>query len=238
MLKITLTTLLCSLLAVAVQPTVADEKPKPSAEAEATERARNEEASEKKRRLAEERAQDKRREQERREEELGRMKQELGALREKAQHPETPEEARAELKREIQQLESRLKQAVGEQTPVKKGEAKPGGKPELPPELRERAEQLELASRRIKHVRAAAENLMAAEMPDMARELLQRAEGMEREVAAGKEELMRKVQGQQPGTKQPPQGEAEALRNENRQLQNELRELRGLVEKLRTESGR
>ena len=178
MLQMTLTALLCSFLTATVQPTLADEKPQPAAEGKAAERARDEEASEKKRRMVEERAQDQRREQARREEELGRMKQELVALREKAQHPETPEAARGELKREIQQLEMRLKQAAAEQAPVKKGQPKPGAKPELPPELREHAERLELAARRIKHVRIAAENLMAAQMPDMAHELLQRAEGM------------------------------------------------------------
>jgi len=241
MFKTSLTALLCSLLTAAIQPTLADErpaKPQPSAEAEAAERTRDEEAAEKKRRMTEERSQDKRREQERRGEELGRMKQELVALREKAQHPETPEEARGELKREIQQLEMRLKQGVGEQPPVKKGQPKPGAKPELPPELREHAERLEMAGRRIKHVRIAAENLMAAEMPDIAHELLQRAEGMEREVAAAKEELMRRMHGQHGGPKPGPPKEAEALRNENRKLQNELRELRGLVEKLQTEGGR
>jgi predicted nuclease with TOPRIM domain len=79
---------------------------------------------------------------------------------------------------------------------------------------------------------------MAAEMPDIARELLQRAEGMEREVAAAKEELMRRMHGEHGGPKSGPPEEAEALRNENRKLQNELRELRGLVEKLKTEGGR
>lgn len=241
MLQMTLTALLCSFLTATVQPTLADEKPEkpqPAAEAEAAERARDEEASEKKRRMVEERAQDQRREQARREEELGRMKQELVALREKSQHPETPEAARGELKREIQQLEMRLKQAAAEQAPVKKGQPKPGAKPELPPELREHAERLELAARRIKHVRIAAENLMAAQMPDMAHELLQRAEGMEREVAVGKEELMHRMHGEQGGPKKGQPEEAEALRNENRQLQNELRELRGLVEKLKAEGGR
>lgn len=256
MLKPTLSLLLLSLIAVTANPAFADEKPKPAAEGKAVEKAEktektekvqkpeqgvDEAAREKKRQLQEQRMKEARGGEERRNEELGRMKQELVALREKAQHPETPEEARGELKREIQQLEQRLKQAAGERPAVKKAEAgKPEKKPELTPELREQAERLEMAARRVKHVRTAAENLMAAEMPDMAHELMQRAEGMERELAVAKEQLMHRAHAGQgePRDERGPQREAEALRDENRALQNELRELRGLVEKLRAEGGR
>ena len=244
MLKPTLSLLLLSLIAVAVNPASADEKPKPAAEEKVAEKAEqgiDEAAREKKRQLQEQRMKEARGGEERRNEELGRMKQELVALREKAQHPETPEEARGDLKREIQQLEQRLKQASGERPAVKKTDAgQLEKKPELSPELREQAERLEMAARRVKHVRTAAENLMAAEMPDMAHELMQRAEGMERELAAAKEQLMHRAHAGhgEPRDERGPQREAEALRNENRALQNELRELRGLVEKLRAEGGR
>ena len=244
MLKPTLSLLLLSLIAVAVNPASADEKPKPAAEEKVAEKAEqgiDEAAREKKRQLQEQRMKEARGGEERRNEELGRMKQELVALREKAQHPETPEEARGDLKREIQQLEQRLKQASGERPAVKKTDAgQLEKKPELSPELREQAERLEMAARRVKHVRIAAENLMAAEMPDMAHELMQRAEGMERELAAAKEQLMHRAHAGQgePLDERGPQREAEALRDENRALQNELRELRGLVEKLRAEGGR
>ena len=234
MLKMIPGAVLFIVLYAAVQPALADEK-QPAAEAKAAERARDEEVARDKRRIMEERAQEKRRDQERRDEELGRMKKELTALREKAQHPETPEEARGALKREIQQLEMRLKEASGERPQGKKGEPGPAKKPELPPELREQAERLEIAARRIKHLRVAAENLMAAEMPDMAHELMKRAEGMEQDVAAGKEALMRRMHSEQDRPKKGQPEESEALRNENRQLQNELRELREVVEKLKAE---
>jgi len=234
MLKVTLGALLFVVLLTATHSAAADKK-KPAPEAAAAERARDEEAARDKRRIMEERAQEKRCDRERREEEPARMKKELMVLREKAQHPETPEEARGNLKREIQQLEMRLKEVAGQPPKSKKGEPGPTKKPELPPELREHAEQLEIAGRRVKHLRVAAENLMAAEMPDMAHDLMKRAEGMERDVAAGKEELMRRMHGEHD---RPPKGqpeENEALRTENRQLQNELRELRGVVEKLKAE---
>lgn len=234
MLKVSLGALLFVVLSTAAHSAAADEK-KPAPEAKAAERARDEEAARDKRRIMEERAQEKRRDQERRDEELGRMKQELTALREKAQHPETPEEARGDLKREIQQLEMRLNEAAGARPQQKKGEPGPAKKPELPPELREQAERLEIASRRVKHLRVAAENLMAAEMPDMAHELLKRAEGMEREIAGAKEELMRRMHGEHDRPQKGQPEESEALRNENRQLQNELRELRSVVEKLKAE---
>jgi hypothetical protein len=54
---------------------------------------------------------------------------------------------------------------------------------QLRPDLRARAEKLESASRRIRHVRVAAENLKAAEMHDLARQLLE--EGRTKEVVAG-----------------------------------------------------
>lgn len=234
MLKMISGAALLVVFSAAVQPALADEK-RPPAEAKAAEKTRDEEAAREKRRIAEERAQEKRRDQAGRDEELGRMKKELTALREKAQHPETPDEARAAIKREIQQLEMRLKEASGDRPQVKKGEPGPTKKPELPPELREQAERLEIAARRIKHLRVAAENLMAAEMPDMAHELMKRAEGMEQDIAAGKEALMRRMHGEQTRPHKGQPEESEALRNENRQLQNELRELRGIVEKLKAE---
>ena len=102
MLKPTLSLLLLSLIAVTANPASADEKPKPAAEEKVAEKAEqgiDEAAREKKRQLQEQRMKEARGGEERRNEELGRMKQELVALREKAQHPETPEEARGEIGR-------------------------------------------------------------------------------------------------------------------------------------------
>jgi hypothetical protein len=101
------------------------------------------------------------------------------------------------------------------------------GMPEIPPELRPQAERLEVLARHIKHVRTAAENLKAAEMHDLAHELGQRAEAMERELAHAKQELMQQIQPKKSPRPEPGNAERElkALREENQALQKKLREL-------------
>jgi hypothetical protein len=119
-----------------------------------------------------------------------------------------------DLKAQIREVEQLLKRATGT--------------PEIPPEFRPQAERLELLARRTKHVRIAAENLKAAEMHDLAHELSERAEAMERELAHAKQQLMQHIQS--PAKSPRPDAdevhrELQALREENQQLQKKLREL-------------
>ena len=97
------------------------------------------------------------------------------------------------------------------------------------------AEKIEMASRRVRHVRIAAENLMAADMQDLAHDLMQKADGMERDVVAAKEELMHRMQKHGGERPEGDRGEVQALRNENQRLNAELNELRQMVEKLRND---
>ena len=98
---------------------------------------------------------------------------------------------------------------------------------EIPPDFRPQAERLEVLAHHIKHVRTAAESLKAAEMHDLAHELGQRAEAMERELAHAKQELMQQIQPNKSARPEPGSAERElnALREENQALQKKLREL-------------
>lgn len=198
-------------------------------------RAAEKERAEKEARVSEdEKSRAKRREMElrnhNRDRAIAEQKERLQALLEKTRVAEREgwgEDQRHRLTEEIREVEQQLKRLISEEGP-RVGH-------DLPPEFRGQAEKIELASRRLRHVRTAAENLMAAEMPDLAHDLLRKAEGMERDIAAAKQELMQRMH-QQGGER--PHGnpeEVRALRQENQNLQRELQEVRQLVEKLRSE---
>lgn len=103
------------------------------------------------------------------------------------------------------------------------------GKAELPPEYRPQAEKLEAFARRIHHIRVAAENLKLAEAHDMAHQLMEKAEGMERELQEGKQRLAEEMQKLH-GGKDRPEIERD-LRAENERLRSEVKELLQKVEK-------
>ena len=103
------------------------------------------------------------------------------------------------------------------------------GHGKLPPEFHAHAEKLEAASRRIHHFRVAAENLKMAEAHDLARQLMEKAEAMEREVQEGKKRLaeeIQKIQGREHGP-----DVVRELKQEIERLQAEVKELRQKVEK-------
>ena len=99
----------------------------------------------------------------------------------------------------------------------------------VPPEFRPQGKMLEAAIRRLHHLRVAAENLKMADAHDLATQIMEKAEEMEREVGEGKKrwaEVMEKVQG----------GELKAdvvreLKDEIERLRAEVKELRQEVEK-------
>ena len=101
-------------------------------------------------------------------------------------------------------------------------------KAELPPEYRPQAERLEAVARRIHHIRVAAENLKLAEAHDLAHQLMEKAEGMERELRDGKQRLAAEMQKLQ-GVKDGPEIVRD-LRAENERLRSEINELRQKVE--------
>lgn len=103
------------------------------------------------------------------------------------------------------------------------------GPNKLPPKLHAQAEKLAAASQRIHHLRVAAENLKMAEAHDLARQIMEKAEAMEREVQEGKKRLAEEVQKIH-GREHGPDVVRE-LKQEIERLRAEVKELRQKVEK-------
>lgn len=169
------------------------------------------------------------------------------ARRERAERDGRPEKpSPSELKQRLADLMAQARDAEADGNRERLADLKPqiaeiqqllkrisSANPELPPELRPQAEKLEILARRIKHVFVAAENLQAADMPDLAHELRQKAAAMERELAAGKEELMARAHAHKSPKPENPNRELQALREENEKLQRRLRELSEQLERQR-----
>jgi hypothetical protein len=85
-----------------------------------------------------------------------------------------------------------------------------------------RIKKLELATRRIRHMRMAAENLKAAELHDLAHEVMKKAEGLERDVHVAREEMERATSNKNSDAMEK---ELQDLRRENERLRNALNEL-------------
>jgi hypothetical protein len=102
------------------------------------------------------------------------------------------------------------------------------GPGKLPQKFHAQVEKLEAASRRIHHLRVAAENLKMAEAHDLAHQLIEKAEAMEREVQEGKRRLaaeIQKVHGREHGP-----DVVRELKEEVERLRAEVKELRQKIE--------
>jgi DNA repair exonuclease SbcCD ATPase subunit len=120
------------------------------------------------------------------------------------------------------------KQIAGTERKLDSVRARKSGMAKFPLEVRPQVEKLEAASRRIHHFRVAAENLKLAEAHDLARELIEKAEAMEREVNEAKAHLATQMQNRHGGE----QGldVVRELRAEVERLRAEVKELRKQVE--------
>jgi hypothetical protein len=98
----------------------------------------------------------------------------------------------------------------------------------FPPEVRLQVEKLEAATRRIHHFRVAAENLRLAEAHDLARELIEKAQEMERDVNEAKAHLAMQMQNRHGGEQGPDM--VRELRTEIERLRAEVKELRQQVD--------
>jgi hypothetical protein len=144
--------------------------------------------------------------------------QDLLAKEKKLREANASEEELAEVRGQITATEREL-QAI---------HAHHAGPGKLPPEFHAQVEKLEAASRRIHHLRVAAENLKMAEAHDLAHQLMEKAEAMEREVQEGKRRLaaeIQKVHGREHGPDVVRELKAEVDR-----LRAEVKELRQKVE--------
>ena len=152
-------------------------------------------------------------------------KQDLRAVREKAEAGKAPEQELNEIRVKISQTERKLAHLM----------EIPHSPQDIPPQFRAQAEKLELAARRLQHIRVAAENLKAAEMHDMAQDLMKKAEAMQHEMHAAKTELAKLMQNGK-GKDQGQKGELQQLRSENEQLRREMKELQEVIGQLRKDT--
>ncbi len=154
------------------------------------------------------------------EREIGHLKERLqdllakeGELRERDAPEPEPMEVREQIagtERELVALRERI-----------------GGKSR--PEFEAQARKIEEAALRIHHIRVAAENLKAAEAHDLAMQLMEKAEIMERDLREAKERLAGEMDRR--GKPDPRDAQIRELREQNERLQAEIRELRQNLER-------
>ncbi len=130
-----------------------------------------------------------------------------------------PEPEQQEIRAMIEAKETELRMVRSHQN----------AKPNIPPAFHPQAEKLEILARRVHHMRVAAENLKLAEAHDMAHQLMEKAEIMERELHEGKQRLAAEINNshhQREGL-----DVMHDLRAELEQIRREVKELRQQVEK-------
>lgn len=114
--------------------------------------------------------------------------------------------------REIERLKARVAERGSERA-----------KPE--PSHSEPVKQIAAASRRIQHLRVAAENLKQAEMSDLAQKVLEQAEAMERELQIAKQHLAAEMKAAHHQPTQPGADVVRELKEELQRLRNEVQQL-------------
>jgi hypothetical protein len=155
-------------------------------------------------------------------------KEEAGELREKAEELlKVAKEADSKAKKP--KIESKYRLAKPRRD--MKFKATEGDESTIRPEIREQAEKLEAATRRIHHLRSAAENLKAAEEHDLAHKLMEKAEDMERDVQEAKRRLAAEIHGDEERRRDFPLEIVRELKAEIERLRAEVRELSQKVEK-------
>lgn len=128
--------------------------------------------------------------------------------------------------KELAEVHERIAQTERELHAIHKHHA---GQAEQHPVLRGHAEQLEAASRRIHHLRTAAEHLKHAEAHELAHQVQEQANSMERDVQAAKARLLEEHHRATKGEHGPDA--LQELRAEVERLRAEVKELRQHSEK-------
>lgn len=127
----------------------------------------------------------------------------------------------AEVREQISTAEHKLDQIHAHNT----------GRREHRPELQRQAEKLDAATRRILHLRVAAENLKMAEEHDLARKLHEQAEVMERDVQEARRRLEAEIHDAHAKSAEPGPDVVQELRAEIERLRAEVKALSQKVEK-------
>lgn len=154
---------------------------------------------------------------------------EVRHLKDRLQDLLAQEKKMREAKAPEKELAAVREQIAGTERELHTIHAHHAGHGKLPPEFHAQAEKLEVASRRIHHLRVAAENLKMAEAHDLAHQLMEKAEAMEREVQEGKKRLAAEIQKVHGGEHGPDV--VRELKEEIERLRAEVKELRQKVEK-------
>jgi hypothetical protein len=153
----------------------------------------------------------------------------VGLLKERLQDLLTREKKLREAKAAEPELAEVREQIGRAERELKEVQSSHAGPLEVPPEFRPHVEKLAEAGRRAQHLRAAAQHLKMAEAHELARQLMEKAEGMEREVQDAKKRLaseLHKARGEDHGP-----DVVRDLRAENERLRAEVNELRRNREK-------
>ena len=159
------------------------------------------------------------------------INKEVHHIKERMQNLRAKEQELKEKAGSEQELAEVREQIAGTERELKQIHAHHTGHGELPPEFRAQAEKLEIAGRRIHHLRVAAHNLKMAEMHDLAHKLMEKAEAMERDVQEAKKRLAAEMhKGQERHGEQGPDVVRE-LKEEIERLRAEVKELSQKVEK-------
>ena len=152
--------------------------------------------------------------------------QDLMAKERQLREANAPDQQIADLHAEISEIEQNLR-AIQTNHPDQANHLEHKG---IPREFRQQAEKIEIASRRIHRIRVAAENLKQAEIHDVARQLTETAESMEKEVRRAKERLAKEIQNEKGRQNEHGPDAVQELRNENERLIEMIKELTRKIE--------
>lgn len=156
---------------------------------------------------------------------------EVHHLKERLQDLRAKERRMREANAPVQESAEVREQIAGIEREVKQIHAHHAGHGALTPEFRVQAEKFENASRRIHHLRVAAQNLKMAEEHELARKLMEQAEAMERDVHEAKKRFAAEMHAVHERHGEHGPGVVQELKEEIQRLRAEVRELSQKVEK-------
>lgn len=139
--------------------------------------------------------------------------------------------------RQAKELQEAFRREVAARENKERQRAADAGKGERKVDHPMALERVERMAQRLRHVREAAEHLKAAEMHDIAHDMMQRAEAMERELVHAKETLARRME-EQPKAKEGDRERSDMeqhLRGMQEEWTNQFRRSREENEQLRRE---
>ncbi len=152
--------------------------------------------------------------------------QDLIAKARQLREANAPDQQLAEVQAEISEIERNLRTIHAKHSDQANHREYQG----IHREFRQQAEKLEAASRRIHHIRVAAENLKQAEIHDVAHQLMETAENIEQDVKRAKQQLAKEIHNANAQPREHGPDAIQELRNENERLKQMVKELTRKIE--------